>query len=48
MLRDKRRERAIVIGGSIAGMLAAPILADYFATVTIVETRIGALVLPVS
>lgn len=30
-------ERAIVIGGSIAGLLAARILADYFAEVIIVE-----------
>ena len=35
---DKIGDRAIVIGGSIAGMLAARVLADHFASVTIVET----------
>lgn len=35
---DKICDRAIVIGGSIAGMLAARVLADYFASVTIVQT----------
>lgn len=30
--------RAVVIGGSIAGLLAARVLADYFSTVTIIES----------
>ncbi len=33
-----RLEKAVVIGGSIAGMLAARVLADRFESVTIVET----------
>jgi pimeloyl-ACP methyl ester carboxylesterase/2-polyprenyl-6-methoxyphenol hydroxylase-like FAD-dependent oxidoreductase len=32
-----RREEAIVIGGSMAGLLAARVLADHFAKVTLVE-----------
>ena len=32
-----RRDHAVVIGGSIAGLLAARVLADHFAQVTIVE-----------
>ena len=32
-----RRDHAIVIGGSIAGLLSARVLADYFSAVTIVE-----------
>lgn len=35
---NKKRDRAIVIGGSIAGLLAARVLADSFNLVTIVET----------
>lgn len=34
---DKIGDRAIVVGGSIAGMLAARVLADHFASVTIIE-----------
>ncbi len=30
-------QRAIVIGGSMAGLLAAGLLADYFANVTIID-----------
>ncbi len=33
-----RLKNAVVIGGSIAGMLAARVLADRFESVTIVET----------
>src|SRR5215831_13235539 len=33
----KRRERAIVIGGSMAGLLAARVLSDHFEHVTILE-----------
>lgn len=36
--RNKKSDRAIVIGGSIAGLLAARVLADHFNLVTIVET----------
>ena len=32
------QDRAVVIGGSIAGMLAARVLADYYASVTVVDT----------
>ncbi|CAA9258187.1 MAG: hypothetical protein AVDCRST_MAG93-2065, partial [uncultured Chloroflexia bacterium] len=32
-----RRETAVVIGGSLAGLLAARVLADYFEQVTVVE-----------
>lgn len=31
------RDRAVVLGGSIAGLLAARVLADHYATVTVVE-----------
>ncbi len=34
----KNLERAVVIGGSIAGMLSARVLAEHFTSVTIVET----------
>ncbi len=32
------QNHAVVVGGSIAGMLAARVLADHFTSVTIVET----------
>ena len=34
---DKIGDRAIVVSGSIAGMLAARVVADHFASVTIIE-----------
>ena len=34
---SKRRQRAIVIGGSFAGLMAARILSDYFEQVTLIE-----------
>lgn len=34
----KKDENAVVIGGSIAGMFAARVLAEYFSCVTIIET----------
>lgn len=37
-IKPKNGDRAVVIGGSIAGMLAARVLADHFTSVTIVET----------
>ncbi len=37
-ITDMRLEKAVVIGGSIAGMLAARVLADRFESVMIVET----------
>ena len=30
-------ERAVVLGASMSGLLAARVLADYFGTVTVVE-----------
>jgi flavin-dependent dehydrogenase len=36
-LAYQNNDRAIVIGGSIAGLLVARVLADYFETVTIIE-----------
>ncbi len=39
MMKSKNmRERAVVIGGSIAGMLSARVLAEHFTSVTIIET----------
>lgn len=35
--RKQSREHAVVIGGSIAGLVAARVLADHFAAVTLVE-----------
>ncbi|MEP3637272.1 MAG: FAD-dependent monooxygenase [Paracoccaceae bacterium] len=37
MLRSKRTERAVVIGGSIAGLLTARVLADHFDQVLVLE-----------
>ncbi len=34
---SRRRSHAVVIGGSLAGMLAARVLADHFERVTIIE-----------
>jgi 2-polyprenyl-6-methoxyphenol hydroxylase-like FAD-dependent oxidoreductase len=36
----KTGEHAVVLGASVAGMLAARVLADYFDTVTVVERDI--------
>lgn len=36
-LQHQRRAHAVVIGGSVAGMLAARVLADHFARVTVIE-----------
>lgn len=38
MTSHYNNDSAIVIGGSIAGLLSARVLADYFASVTIIET----------
>ena len=35
--RQTNREHAVVMGGSVAGLLAARVLADYFKKVTVVE-----------
>ncbi len=37
------RHQAIVIGGSIAGLLTARVLADHFADVTIIDSHRSAL-----
>ena len=34
---DERRGHAVVLGGSMAGLLAARVLCDRFETVTVVE-----------
>src|SRR5262249_24093842 len=36
-LRNVRRRHAVVVGGSMAGMLAARVLSDHFAGVTLLE-----------
>jgi phytoene dehydrogenase-like protein len=35
----ERRDRAIVLGASMGGLLAARVLADSYWTVTVVESR---------
>ena len=37
MTRPDRGETAVVLGGSIGGLLAARVLADYYRNATVVE-----------